>query len=146
MKQAWCLRTYLPDLLTHDGEYPEVQHILSDGRTIRRRGLEVHQQHVRKQQEEEEVHQDVAQKWGDGCKPELSPSWHYERTLWWSAWLGYACREGYQTWIRSFLHSSRLLKIFIYASFLEGAAFKEDSPLMVAVLGVIGPCASASLV
>lgn len=56
------LRTHLPDLLTHNGEYPEVQHILRDGRTRGRRGLEVHQQHVGKQQEEEEVHQDVAQK------------------------------------------------------------------------------------
>lgn len=56
------LRTHLPDLLAHNGEYPEVQHILSDGRTRGWRRLEVHQQHVGKQQEEEEVHQDVAQK------------------------------------------------------------------------------------
>lgn len=56
------LCTHLSDFLTHDGEHPEVQHILSDGWTGRWRGLEVHQQHVGKKQEEEEVHQDVAQK------------------------------------------------------------------------------------
>lgn len=68
------LSAHLPDLLAHNGEYPEVQHILSDGWTGGRRRLEVHQQHVGKQQEEEEVHQDVAQKRGDRCKPELTPS------------------------------------------------------------------------
>lgn len=54
--------THLPDLLAHDGEHPEVQHILRDGWTRGWWGLKVHQQHVGKQQEEEEVHQDVAQK------------------------------------------------------------------------------------
>lgn len=78
--------THLPDLLAHDGEHPEIQHILGDGRTGGWGKLEIHQQHIGKQQEEEEIHQDVAQKWGHRCKPELAPSWHYKRTLWRSLW------------------------------------------------------------
>lgn len=89
-----ALRTHLPDLLAHNGEYPEVEHIFSDGWTLGRRALEVHQEHIGKQQEEEEVHEDIPQKCGDRRKPELPPSWHYKRTLWRSARVGYACEEG----------------------------------------------------
>lgn len=78
------LRTHLSDLLTHYGEHPEVEHILSDGRARRRRGLEVHQQHVGEEQEKQEVHEDVAQKRGDGREPELAPAGHDVRTLRWS--------------------------------------------------------------
>lgn len=85
------LCTHLPDLLTHNGEHPEVQNILGDSWTQGWRTLEVHQQHVGKQQEEKEVHQDVAQKRSDGSKPELTPSGHYERTLRRSLRLWYTC-------------------------------------------------------
>lgn len=85
------LCTHLPDLLTHNGEHPEVQDILGDSWTQGWRTLEVHQQHVGKQQEEKEVHQDVAQKRRDGSKPELTPSGHYEGTLRRSLRLRYAC-------------------------------------------------------
>lgn len=68
------LCTHLPDLLAHNGEHPEVEHVLGDGGTRGRLPLEVHQQHVGEQQEEEEVHENVAQKRGHGREPELSPS------------------------------------------------------------------------
>lgn len=98
------LCTHLPDLLTHNGEHPEVQNILGDSWTQGRRALEVHQQHVGKQQEEKEVHQDVAQKRSDGSKPELTPSGHYERTLRRSLRLRYACKQGdvrFRSWLQS---------------------------------------------
>lgn len=131
--------THLPDLLTNDGEYPEVQHILRDGWTRLLR-LEVHQQHISKQQEEEEVHEDVAQKWGDRCKPELTPSWHYERTLRrpsksWCVW-----REDYWKWIKAgYGHSTWNQSLF------RCVTFKEDSPFIVRIPGEFNPCASASL-
>lgn len=56
------LCTHLPDLLTNDGEHPEIKHILSDGRARGWGGLKVHQKHIGEQQEEEEVHQDVTHK------------------------------------------------------------------------------------
>lgn len=128
--------THLSDLLTHDGEHPEIQHILRDGRTGGWGRLEVHQQHIGKQQEEEEIHQDVAQKWGHGCKPELAPSWHYKRTLWRSLWHPCGGEGRYCYYYDSCTARFPLNTIF----------FPEESPLMDPCLGECGWCVSASLV
>lgn len=55
-----CVSTHLPDFFTHYGEHPKVQDTFRGGWTRWWSGLEIHQQHVRKEQEEEEVHEDVA--------------------------------------------------------------------------------------
>ena len=47
--------TYLPQLLAHQGEEPEVDEVLAPGG----RGLEVHHEHVGEEAEEGEVGQDV---------------------------------------------------------------------------------------
>lgn len=133
-RPSFC--THLPDLLANDGEHPEVEHILSDGRTSGRLPLEVHQQHVGKQQEEEEVHENVAQKWGHGCKPELSPPWYDEGPLGWPLRLRDAC-------------GGRTVGDHVVDYHRKAAVFKsreaDDSPLMVAPLGELEPWASASL-
>lgn len=123
--------THLPDLLANDGEHPEVENVFCDGGTGRRRPLEVHQQHVGEQQEEEEVHENVAQKRGDGREPELSPSWYDEGPLGWALWLWDACG----------VVGKRLPRGTLLIRFRE----EDESPLMVAPLGELDPCASASL-
>lgn len=65
---------YLSNLFAHNGEYPEIQQELPEGWTLWRWRLEVHQQHIGKQKQEQEVHQDVAEEGGDRRVPELSPT------------------------------------------------------------------------
>lgn len=71
--------SYLTDLLTDQGENPEVEQELQRCWSVRGRGLEVHKQNIGEQAEEEEVHEDVPQEGGDRSKPELSPPRHQKR-------------------------------------------------------------------
>lgn len=80
LKHQGCRReeqssnNHLPQLLQHQGEDPEVEHELRRSGPEGRRRAEVQQEHVGEEEEEGEVHDDVAEEDGDRSAPEAAPA------------------------------------------------------------------------
>lgn len=69
-----CADTHLSELFQHQGENPKVQNYLGCSRSMGRGRAEVQQQHVGEEEEESEVHDDVAEEHGDRSAPEAAPA------------------------------------------------------------------------
>lgn len=65
---------HLSELFKHQGEDPEVENYLGCSGSEGRGRAEVQQQHVGEEEEESEVHDDVAEEHGDGSAPEAAPA------------------------------------------------------------------------
>lgn len=65
---------HLSKFLQHQGEDPEVEHDLGGSRAKGRRRAKVQQEHVGEEEEEGEVHDDIAKKHSDRSAPEAMPA------------------------------------------------------------------------
>lgn len=69
-----CANIHLSELFQHQGEDPEVQNYLGCSGSMGWGRAEVQQQHVGEEEEESEVHDDVAEEHGDRSAPEAAPA------------------------------------------------------------------------